>query len=74
MNRERTFPWKDIRSILEYKGTRDSQQVKYVTELKLLATNCNFGTLKDELIRDPVVYGINSDRINERLLGEEDLT
>jgi hypothetical protein len=28
---------------------------QYVTELKLLATNCNFGSLEDELIRDRVV-------------------
>ena len=47
---------------------------QYVTELKLLAKNCNFGALKDELIRDCVVYGINSERVKERLLREENLT
>ncbi|CAB4044721.1 Transposon Ty3-G Gag-Pol poly, partial [Paramuricea clavata] len=48
---------------------------QYVTELKLIAKNCNFGSLKDELIRNRLVYGTNSERIKERLLrGEEELT
>ena len=45
-----------------------------MTELKLLAKNCEFGVLESELIRDRVVYGITSERVKERLLREQDLT
>lgn len=38
----------------------------YVTELKLLAKICNFGTLRDLLIRDRIVCGINNTSIRER--------
>jgi hypothetical protein len=54
---------------------KDETADQYVTELKLIAKNCNFGSLEDELIRDRLVYGTNSERIKERLLrGEEELT
>lgn len=46
----------------------------YVTELKLLAKTCNFGTLRDALIRDRIVCGINSSNMRERLLQEKDMT
>ncbi|CAB4036530.1 uncharacterized protein K02A2.6-like [Paramuricea clavata] len=52
----------------------DETADQYVTELKLLAKNCNFGSLEDELIRDRVVYGIKSERVRERLLRERKLT
>ena len=53
---------------------KDETADQYVTELKLIAKNCNFGSLGDELIRDRLVYGINSERVKERLLREEELT
>ncbi len=52
----------------------DETADQYVTELKLLAKNCEFGILESELIRDRVVYGIMSERVKERLLREQDLT
>jgi hypothetical protein len=52
----------------------DETADQYATELKLLAKNCNFGSLEDELIRDRVVYGIKSERVRERLLRERELT
>ncbi|CAB3978506.1 Hypothetical predicted protein [Paramuricea clavata] len=52
----------------------DETADQYVTELKLLAKNCNFGSLEDELIWDRVVYGIKSERVRERLLRERELT
>ncbi|CAC5363141.1 unnamed protein product [Mytilus coruscus] len=42
--------------------------------LKLIAKNCEFKHLKDELIRDRTVCGTNSSRVKERLLREEGLT
>ncbi|CAB4039108.1 Hypothetical predicted protein, partial [Paramuricea clavata] len=52
----------------------DETADQYVTELNLLAKNCNFGSLENELIRDRVVYGIKSERVRERLLRERELT
>lgn len=46
----------------------------YVTDLKVLASTCNFGCIKDSLIRDRVVCGTNSSALRERLLREEKLT
>ncbi|KAI4887128.1 hypothetical protein NFI96_019030, partial [Prochilodus magdalenae] len=46
----------------------------YVTELKLLAKTCNFGPLRDSLIRDRIVCGSNSNGMRERLLREKNLT
>ena len=53
---------------------KDETADQYVTELKLFANNCNFGSLEDELIRDRLVYVTNSERVKERLLREEELT
>lgn len=46
----------------------------YLTELKKLSIDCNFGTLKDRLIRDRIVAGILDKRVKDRLLRETDLT
>ncbi|XP_023816251.1 uncharacterized protein LOC111948290 [Oryzias latipes] len=46
----------------------------YVTELKLLTKSCNFGTLRDSLIRDRIVCGINNAQMRERLLREKNMT
>ncbi len=53
---------------------KDETSDQYVTELKLIAKNCNFDSLEDELVRDRLVYGTNSERVKERLLREEELT
>ena len=46
----------------------------YITELKLLAANCNFMDLRDSLIRDKIISGILDDGLRARLLRESDLT
>ena len=46
----------------------------YVTELRLLARTCNFGTLRDSLIRDRIVCGGNNASMRERQLREKNLT
>ena len=43
----------------------------YVTELRLLARTCNFGTLRDSLLRDRIVCGGNNTTMRERLLREK---
>ena len=45
----------------------------YVTELRKLARNCEFGELPDSLIRDRIVCGIRSNVVRKRLLREKDL-
>ena len=41
---------------------------RYVTNLRLSAKNCSFGNLENELIRDRIVYGVNSDDVKQQLL------
>ena len=70
VSQEKTLSWKDINSTLD----RTQQKDETADELKLIAKNCNFGSLEDELIRDRLVYGTYSERVKERLLREEELT
>ncbi|CAL9688321.1 unnamed protein product [Knipowitschia caucasica] len=44
------------------------------TDLKLKAQSCDFGDLKDSMIRDQIVYGIYDKRTRERLLRQAKLT
>ena len=46
----------------------------FVTELRLQANNCEFESLRDELLRNRLVVGIRSDSVRSRLLREADLT
>ena len=48
-------------------------QEKFVTDLKLLATTCNFGDLKDSLVRDRIICGIQDRQLREELLKIPDL-
>ncbi|XP_049878483.1 uncharacterized protein LOC126375547 [Pectinophora gossypiella] len=56
----------------DQKGNENIEQ--YVFELRKLAETCEFGNLKEELIKDRLVCGVTSKAICERLLREEDLT
>lgn len=46
---------------------------KYVTDLRMLASTCNFERLRDSLIRDRIVCGTYSSSWRERLLREDKL-
>ena len=46
----------------------------FVTDLRRRAEFCDFGAIKDSLIRDQIVVGINDPKLRERLLRETDLT
>ena len=46
----------------------------FVTDLRRRAEYCNFGAIKDPLIWDQIVVGINDPKLRERLLCERDLT
>ena len=40
----------------------------HVTVLKTMSNTCEFGDLKESLIRDRVVFGIQDNSVRERLL------
>jgi len=46
----------------------------FITEIHKLAENCDFGAMKDELIRDCLVVGIRDSSLSERLQLESELT
>ena len=46
---------------------KDETVNQYITALRLLAKNCTFGPLEDEMIRDRLVCGITSERVKGRL-------
>ncbi|XP_050064587.1 uncharacterized protein LOC126553473 [Aphis gossypii] len=47
---------------------------EYLSALRKLSENCNFGTMKDRLIRDRLVAGIVDKKLQEKFLSEADLT
>jgi len=46
----------------------------YITALYGLIENCNFGALKDELLRDRLVVGIQDQKLSQQLQMDADLT
>lgn len=47
---------------------------EFLTSVKKLSSTCNFGDLKDSLIRDRIVSGIFYKNLKDRLLREDNLT
>jgi len=47
---------------------------QYMTELRLIAKNCSFGDLEEQLIRDQLVCGTYSKEVRQRLLRVEELS
>ena len=45
----------------------------YVNALRALAETCNFGALKDQLIRDRIVCGVRDNAVRRKLLQESKL-
>ena len=52
----------------------DESSDHFITEIHRLADNCEFGEMKDQLIRDRLVVGIRDGALSERLQLESDLT
>lgn len=46
----------------------------YVADLRKIGQNCDFGNLRDELIKDRIVCGIRDPRVKNRLLREANLS
>ena len=59
-------------------NTRSQQQGEsvacFVANLRHLAKDCNFGAVLSDMLRDRLVCGVESDRVQRRLLAEEGLT
>ncbi|KAF2901128.1 hypothetical protein ILUMI_05058 [Ignelater luminosus] len=61
-----------------YKFFSRNQQVgqsfdDFLTDIKLLAVDCNFGTLEESLLRDKIVHGILDAAVEERMLQQSNL-
>ena len=52
----------------------DETMLTFISELRILAKTCKFGTLESEMIRDRIVVGIESHKLREQLLRESELT
>lgn len=46
----------------------------FLNDLRKVANECDFGTLKDDLIRDRIVCAVRDKRVKDRLLRESSLT
>ena len=46
----------------------------FIQDLYRLAEDCEYGTLKDSLIRDRIVVGVVDDSLSDRLQAKADLT
>lgn len=54
---------------------KESESIEqYVRDLRLKSKSCNFGTLRDSMIRDQIVVGVQNNRVRMHLLKEFDLT
>ena len=47
---------------------------KWLTKLRIIASNCEFGTSTDRLIRDKILFGTNDDAARQRMLEEDNPT
>ena len=56
-----------------YKQREGQSFHEFVIQLKRLSSDCEFGELKDSLIRDTIIIGIRYERLRERMLREPDL-
>ena len=73
MNPKKNIPYLRYK-FFSYNQSEGQNIDDYVTELKLKSTHCEFGLLKESLIRDRIVAGVRDTRVQERLLREPDLT
>ena len=58
----------------ECKQSPGEEIKKYIARLKQMSKHCNFGTSLKNNLRDQFVWGLTSETIKKRLLGEADLT
>lgn len=51
---------------------KDEPAEDFILDVKLLAENCGFGALKNDIIRDRLVFGAYDKKVRERLIEEEE--
>ena len=56
-----------------YQQSEGQRFLAFVTELRQLSEECEFGELKDSLIHDLIICGVNNSRLRERMLREPEL-
>ena len=56
---------------LTHKQTTGQSFSEFVTELKNLSDDCEFGDLKDSLVKDIIICGVNNNNLRERFLRED---
>ena len=62
-------------NIYKREAQRDRQAFDgFITELKKRSAECEFGTLRDSLIKDGAICGLTDNRICERLFREPKVT
>ena len=54
--------------------TEDELVESFITDLHCLAKHCEFGVLKDQLIRDRIVVGLQNKKLSEKLQFDPKLT
>ncbi|MCG7879449.1 MAG: RNase H-like domain-containing protein, partial [Candidatus Thiodiazotropha endolucinida] len=54
----------------EVQGTQSIEQ--FITKLKLLAKDCAYGDIENDMVRDRIVFGVTSVKIREKLINEGD--
>lgn len=47
---------------------------QFITDLQSQADNCEYGAMRDQLVRDRIVVGVSSNKLREYLIDVEDLT
>lgn len=63
------------RAIFNLRSQQDGESVdNFITDLYCLAEYCEFGTLRDDLIRDRIVVGIKDKKLSEQLQLDSKLT
>ncbi|XP_048582219.1 uncharacterized protein K02A2.6-like [Nematostella vectensis] len=63
------------RLLFNLRNQKEGERIdNFVSELKRLSLNCDFGALRDSLIRDRIVGGVTSDELRGELLKKPDLT
>ena len=59
---------------LTYKEKEGQSFDEFMTQLKKLSSGCEFGELKNSLIKDIVVIGVTDDSLREKMFREPNLT
>ena len=63
------------RYVFNTRKQNDTENIDdYVTSLKLLASNCEYGAIEESLIKDMLVLGVNDKKLRENMLLDPDLS